>query len=235
MKKIYISGAAMVTEEMYTTLHSGTQKIKIEELFHVPPLNALLGRKSSRYGRFDQYTRSGCAAAGIAVHDAGLKADQERRIGFILAGQMGSFATDLAFYETAAGNGKFASPNLFSYTLPNIVIGECALQYGLTGPTYCLDSDDGGALGALTEAAWCLQENDIKAMLAGWLEIRPAQAPQGDEGAIVLVLEKDENNTMFQLELELDIQSGLRFPDGGKVDGIDQLVRVLRNVDVGFN
>jgi 3-oxoacyl-(acyl-carrier-protein) synthase len=226
-----ITGAAIVKANMCAASRSGQQQIKADDLFLLPPLNAILAKKSSRFGRFDQYTRLGCAAAGLALHDAGLAAAGQLRIGFILAGQYGSFVTDLAFYETAAGNGQFASPNLFSYTLPNIMIGECALQFGLTGPTYCLDSDKGRGIGALSEGAWLLAESAVDAILVGWLEVPPPQMAKEEAEAIVLVLEKKTAGRAFQLELTIEPLQGPSFCDGTAVHDIVDVLRVLKMAD----
>lgn len=228
---LVITGAAVVKENKCAASRSGWQQIRADDLFLLPPLSTVLARKSSRFGRFDQYTRLGCAAAGLALHDAGLVAAGQRRIGFILAGQYGSFVTDLAFYETTAGHGQFASPNLFSYTLPNIMIGECALQFGLTGPTYCLDTDRGRGIGALSEAAWLLAEEEVDALLVGWLEVPPPQLAKEDEGAIVLVLEKKTAGKAFQLELTMDRSQGPSFCDGSAVNDIVDVLRALKIID----
>lgn len=233
--KVYVTGAAVVKRDMYATLRSGIVKMNAEELFQIAHLNAILAKKSSRFGRFDQYTRIGLAAVGLALHDARLDTtDRVRNIGFILAGQYGSFVTDLAFYETTVDGGQLASPNLFSYTLPNIVIGECAHQFGLIGPTFCLDSDGERAHGALCEAALYLEENSVEAMLVGWLEVLPKQAPKGDEGAIVLVFEKKKNKDVFQLELETDCRNGMKFLTGEVVNSIDKLLQALKMVDISI-
>jgi len=227
---IVITGAAVVKANQCLTARSGWRQTKVDDLFQLPPLNTVLVKKSSRFGRFDKYTRLGCAAAGLALHDAALGA-AGRRVGFILAGQYGSFVTDLAFYETAAGNGQFASPNLFSYTLPNIMIGECALQFGLTGPTYCLDSDQGRGMGALSEAAWLIFNGEVEAILAGWLEVPPPSLAMEEKGAIVLVLEKKAAGKEFLLELAMDKQQRLSFCSGAVANDIFDVLAVLKMAD----
>jgi len=226
-----VTGAAVVKEDRYASSRSGWHQARADALFQLPPLSTILAKKTSRYGRFDQYTRLGCAAAGLALHDAGLAGAGQRRIGFILAGQYGSFVTDLAFYETAAGNGQFASPNLFSYTLPNIMIGECALQFGLTGPTYCLDSDRGRGISALNEGAWLLAEGEADAVLVGWLEVPPPHMAQEKEGAVVLVLEKKTAGQAFQLELAVERSAGPRLCSGAPVHDILDVLRALQMAD----
>lgn len=233
--KVYVTGAAVVRNDMYATIQSGSVNKELDALFRLPYLEKIFAKKSSRFGRFDRYTRTGCAAAGLALCDAGREPGELHNTGFILAGQYGSFVTDMDFYKTTLQGGQFASPNLFSYTLPNIVIGECAMQFGLTGPTFCLDSEGGRAGAALYEAASLLLENTMEAMLVGWLEVLPVGAPQEDEGAAVLVLEKKKkDNNTFQLELETNCPNGIRFSGGESIGSIDELLKALNIVEIGI-
>jgi 3-oxoacyl-(acyl-carrier-protein) synthase len=227
---VRVTGAAIVREHESVTGHSGRLQTKADDLFQLPPLNSVLVKPSSRFGRFDTYTRRGCAAAGLALHDAALVISG-RPVAFILAGQYGSFVTDLAFYETTAGNGQFASPNLFSYTLPNIMIGESALQFGLTGPTYCLDSDQGRGLAALSEGAWLLERKDADAVLVGWLEVPPAGRGAGGEGAMMLVLERKTAGRDFLLELAMDPCGRPAFADGRAINDMADVLRELHMAD----
>jgi len=227
--KVYVTGAAVIRKDVYATLRLGLNKMKAKDLFKIPHLNSMFVKKASRFGRFDQYTRIGCAAAGLALHDASLDTtDRLRNIGFLLAGQYGSFITDLSFYKTTVNGGQLASPNLFSYTLPNIVLGECGLKFGLMGPTFCLESNSGHVHEALRQAAIYLEDSSIEAMLVGWLEIIPTQAPKGDEGAVVLVFEKKEKKDAYQIELRTDNRNGLIFSTGEVINSIDELLRALR-------
>lgn len=226
--RMFVTGASIVKENMCAASHSGWQQTRVDQLFQSPPLESVLVKKSSRFGRFDHYTRLGCAAAGLALYDAGLNAAQSCRIGFIVAGQYGSFVTDLAFYETTAGNGQYASPNLFSYTLPNIMIGECALQFGLTGPTYCLDSDSGRGMAALSQAACLLAEDEVDAMLVGWLEVPPPHMATDENIAVVLVLDKKKAGRAFQLDMAFDRRQRLCMGDGAVVNDVFDVLRALK-------
>jgi 3-oxoacyl-(acyl-carrier-protein) synthase len=224
---IYVTGAAAVRNDRAASFRMGIADVDTGELFRMPQMKTIFKKKSSRTGRFDRYTRTGCAAAGLALHDAGLLEDRLRGIGFILAGQYGSFVTDLDFFQTTMDGGQFASPNLFSYTLPNIVIGECALRFGLMGPTYCLDSDGRGGGGVLHQAVLHLEDPAVEAMLVGWLDILPEQAPRSDEGAIVIVLEKQPGSRIAQLQLQTGHSHGLRLASGETVEDIAGLARAL--------
>lgn len=227
--KIFLNGAAIIQKDRYGTLRSGIQKMDIKELFQIESLRALFSKKPSRFGRFDQYTRLGCAAVGLALSDAGFDLNKkETKTGLIFAGQYGSFVTDLDYHETVYGGGQFASPNLFSYTLPNIFIGECANQFGFMGPTYCIDSDGGRASQALHQASVYLETKTVEAMLVGWLEVLPDQAPREKEGAAVFYFGKKGSEDERHLELEADPHQGMRFVNGQTVKCIDELLQALQ-------
>ncbi|MGD0782525.1 MAG: beta-ketoacyl synthase N-terminal-like domain-containing protein [Candidatus Aminicenantales bacterium] len=193
-----------------------------------PEIGRLIAERFPRFGRFDEYTQIGCAAIFTAAREAGFQPGGPRRdVGFILSGQYGSFATDEAFYATTRGGPELASPNLFSYTLPNIVIGECAAQFGWMGPTFVLDGEGGRARAALAEASAFLESGRAEAMLVGWLEIRPLWAPPGPEGAAVIVLEPEVKTRRARLELDLSAAAGPRLLSGEPAETLDDLLRAL--------
>jgi len=142
-----------------------------------PPARDLFDPALPRYGRFDAYTKLGCAAVALALADAGLSACGEKRpIGIVNASRADCFDTDLAYHQTTLEQGgALASPNLFSYTQPGIVLGECAVHFGLAGPTICVGQEPQTGLGiaALDTALRFLAAGKAEAMLAGWIEAPP--------------------------------------------------------------
>jgi 3-oxoacyl-[acyl-carrier-protein] synthase II len=225
MSEIFLAGGALVTRREFATLSPGMEQPADGEVSRPLDFKALFSSMFSRFGRFDENVRLGCLAVHLALQDARLETGGRRGdVGFLLAGQYGSFITDLAFYETTSGGGAFASPNLFSYTLPNIVIGECAHRFGLRGPTYCLDAEGGRGGEALAQAAFYLEQDSIAAMLVGWLEVLPAAARPGEEGAQVLVFEKQREPGSVRLGLRTDGRRGMRFSSGDPVTGLDDIL-----------
>jgi len=225
--KVFLSGAAVLRKQEAVSLRSGPLPMDGPGLFHETRLQDEFSSKFSRFGRYDDYTRLGCAAAFLAMRDAGRDAPpRPGNIGFLLASQYGSFETDLAYYQTTLDGGP-ASPNLFSYTLPNIVIGECALQFGLLGPTYCLDAEGGRAAATIGESSHYLETKTAEAMLVGWLESRPAQAPAGEEGALALLFEASEARVPGGLELVTDGLRGFRSVSGVPIASLDDVFRAL--------
>ncbi|MFZ0133499.1 MAG: beta-ketoacyl synthase N-terminal-like domain-containing protein [Desulfobacterales bacterium] len=145
----------------------------------VPPAASIYTQPPVRYRRFDDYARVGCAAIALALKDAGLDHGADPApIGIIAATRWGCFDTDRAYYATAKEDrGAFASPNLFSFTLPGIVLGEAAIHFRLTGPTFTIGDEIGQrGLAALDVAADLLASGICRTILAGWLEVDERRA-----------------------------------------------------------
>lgn len=198
------SGFGRLSEKQNFELTSGLPQIpKAKEIFSEP---------LTRYGRFDQYTKLGCAAIALALKDAGLdEANEKRPIGVIVSTVYECFESDLAFYETTKEeDGFFSSPNLFSYTLPGIVIGESAIYFKLTGPTFTVgDTLNQKGRNALITGLNLLISDACDTVVAGWLDgpnEMLTKLENGDDqqrGAVFFVLSSREvKNTFDRIYLE---------------------------------
>lgn len=140
----------------------------------IPPASVIYAQQPVRYRRFDAYSRTGCAAIALALKDAGLDRDDRRQpVGIVAATRYGCFDTDQAFHDTAKqGGGLFASPNLFSFTLPGIALGEAAIHFQLTGPVFTVgDSAESRGCTALGVAVDLLACGPCHTVIAGWLDV----------------------------------------------------------------
>jgi 3-oxoacyl-(acyl-carrier-protein) synthase len=153
----------------------------------IPKGKEIFERPLSRYGRFDRYTKMGSAAVALALRDAGLdRATHKRNVGIVSSSVFECSETDDAYHATTLdGGGALASPNLFSYTLPGIVHGECAVHFLLAGPTIAVGEPPPAAsqpfrpgLPALLTAARLMEAGKAEIMLAGWIESPPAPAQE---------------------------------------------------------
>jgi len=168
-----VIGGGWVTAVSYGRMTTGARPILAAGDPVIPPADALYTRPPVRYRRFDDYSRIGCAAIALALIDAGLdRAENLRPIGIIAATRYGCFDTDLAYYATAKEDqGVFASPNLFSFTLPGIVLGEAAIHFRLTGPTITVgDIVERRGCTALGVAGDLLSSGASQTLVAGWLD-----------------------------------------------------------------
>jgi 3-oxoacyl-[acyl-carrier-protein] synthase II len=171
----------------------------------LPPAQEIFSRRVPRYGRFDAYTKLGCACIALALQDAGLAdVEADRPVGIVSSSRFECFEADAAYYQTAIEEGgALASPNLFSYTVPGVMAGECAVHFHLTGPTFCVGEQGGRGMAALRCAMNMLENGMAEAMVAGWLDAPLAETAQDRAkgkiedicGAAFVVLERKTMGT----------------------------------------
>lgn len=182
---------------------------------NVPTRRDLFQNPDNRFGRMDAFSRFGLAAMTMALRDAGLDTFLEKRpMGIVASTQRGCLATDMDYYATVlADQGQWASPHLFTYTLPSCVLGEAALRFGLTGPTYVVHDDHPFSLACIQTAMLDLVDGEADIMLAGTCD---ASCPVGivdatpgfvpvNAGAMFVVLEavpRPQNAPYAQIQAE---------------------------------
>ena len=175
--EFFIRGGGWVTAGGYGRMKNGHAPELGPGEPVLPKSSEIFDQPLSRYGRFDRYTKMGCAAVALALKDVSLNAVHPDRpaVGLVCSSISDCLETDLAYYRTTLEeDGQFASPNLFSYTLPGIMVGECSVHFKLTGPTFCLGESDGRGMTALQCALRILEAGKTSAMLAGSVESPPA-------------------------------------------------------------
>lgn len=147
---------------------------KIDADLQLPDLSEYLSELPKRYGRFDLYTKVTFATAVVTLHSAGILADGIRKnIGIVIGSSSSVHDNDVAYYETTLeNNGAFTGPNLFSYTLPIVALGEIAVFYKFIGPTLCVGNDfDNPGKTAFECAESLLNAGQCDAVLTGWVEV----------------------------------------------------------------
>ena len=159
----------------------------------LPKGKEIFKRPLLRYGRFDRYTRLGCAAIALAVNDASLsELEHKIPIGLLLSTRYECYANDLAYYQsTHEADGAYSSPNLFSYTLPGIVLGEMAIHFKFSGPTLILGepNPEQPGLPALQQAALLIAGGSCDTVVCGWLDSPPPElVTEAVQGAVFVVI-----------------------------------------------
>lgn len=144
--------------------------------FQYPELEKYIPELPGRFGRFDVYTKVCFAAAVLALKDADMlerSRDKEKKsIGIIVGSSSGVYDDDLAFFEsTRESKGEFSSPNLFSYTLPNVAIGEITVFFKFSGPTFCVGNNhQRPGIAGMPAALSLLVTKQCERVLVGWVE-----------------------------------------------------------------
>ena len=193
---IKVLGGSWISGDGYGTLKSKINTASFNNEPVLPEYRELFKEPLSRYGRFDNYTKIGCSAAALALKDSNLHITNIKRpIGFIISSIYESYNTDIEYYKsTIENNGAFTSPNLFSYTLPGIVLGECSAYFKLSGPSLCIgeNPDKGFGYSALKTSLLMLETGEADTIITGWLDY-PPDICSGLKGAVFAVLSTNIN------------------------------------------
>lgn len=170
------------------------------------------GTGVTRAGRLDDFTRLGFVAAALALEDAGLEkgcGNVQGPVGCVASSSFGCLRTDQAYYETVLPDGgRLASPNLFAYTLPNCFLGEVAIRFALTGPSFVVSEVAPRGLEPLRMALELIRDGECAAVVAGVSDLpvpkgagSPAALPPG---AVFVVLGAGPAVPLGDLEAGVD-------------------------------
>jgi hypothetical protein len=91
------------------------------------------------------------------------------RTGVVLATAAGSLDTDLR-YEAQRRQG-LASPALFVYTLPNIVVGEICIRHGIKGENLLLVAERYDPVAQVAYVTNLFAQQRLDRCLGGWIDL----------------------------------------------------------------
>lgn len=176
----------------------------------LPATAESLPKTPARWGRFDAFCRMGSCAAGLALREAGLWPSPPVGTGMLVVSRWETARTDRAFHETTREEGgSLSSPNLFSYSLPATVLGECAAAFALLGPTFCMGDSGGSGRDALRAAAALLTSRAAPVMLVARIESPPPEEAHPSGGlCLVLALPEKDSGELWELRaLDLSLRN----------------------------
>lgn len=122
-----------------------------------------------KFYKMDNLGKLGWLAAEILLADSFDKTVyQPEDIGLLFCNRNSSLDNDIKYYETVK---TIASPALFVYTLPNIVMGEICIRHNFKGENdfFIFDSFDAGFLHGY--AAHLFATGAVQACICGWVEL----------------------------------------------------------------
>jgi hypothetical protein len=160
--------------------------------------------KYPKFYKMDNLCKLGWLAAEILLKDS-FKTDkyQPEETGVVLSNASSSLDTDIRYYETAK---DIASPALFVYTLPNIVIGEICIRHHFKGENAFFITEKFDAEFIEQYAANLINNNILQACICGWVELLDDEYKEvlflvEKEPSPVPMLFTNENiNKIYQLE-----------------------------------
>jgi hypothetical protein len=189
---LQIAAGAWVSGKQYGFWRTSAQPVIGSEPPELNALESVILDVPPRYGRFNQFTRLGFLAVALTFKEAGLPiCPNGSKCGLVFSTRYEAFESDVDFYRSSLEEGgAYASANLFPYTLPVLVAGECAAFFKIKGTTFSVG--DNGRLGekAIECAAVMLENGPETSVLTGWVECPRPNEEHTKSGAIFVWLEK---------------------------------------------
>ena len=144
----------------------------------------LIGAKYPKFYKMDNLAKLGWLAAEVLMKDFDAIKYQPTDIGVVLSNASSSLDADKRYYESVQ---DIASPALFVYTLPNIVIGEICIRHHFKGENAFFIFEQFNADFIVGYVSNLLDTQQLQACICGWVELL------GDEyKAILFLVEKEE-------------------------------------------
>lgn len=150
-----------------------------------------LGVKYPKFYKMDNLAKLGWLAAEILLRDFDATKYQPTDIGVVLTNASSSLDADRRYYDSVQ---DIASPALFVYTLPNIVIGETCIRHHFKGENafYIFDRFNAGFIANYVSDL--LNNQQLQVCICGWVELI-----DNDYKAVLFLVEqeKKENSILF--------------------------------------
>lgn len=122
-----------------------------------------------KFYKMDNLSKLGWLAAELLLDNRFQKKQYDAdMVGLVLANKNSSLDTDIRYFETVK---TIASPALFVYTLPNIVMGEICIRHQLKGENafFIFDSFKPGFIQQYVQHLF--DTDAVRACICGWVEI----------------------------------------------------------------
>ena len=125
--------------------------------------------KYPKFYKMDGLSKLGWLAAEVLL-TGNFASDKytPENIGVVLCNANASLDTDIKYYETAK---DIASPALFVYTLPNIVIGEICIRHHFKGEDAFFIMEKFDAEFITQYVSNLINNNILQACICGWVEL----------------------------------------------------------------
>ncbi|SHM11411.1 hypothetical protein SAMN05444266_106406 [Chitinophaga jiangningensis] len=134
-------------------------------------LRAAYDHVSGQYPKFhkmDPLSKLGWLAAEVLLKNNPVLQLPPAAVGMVLTNRSASLDTDVRYYATVK---DIASPALFVYTLPNIVMGEICIRHGFKGENTFFVSEQFDPALLAAYPAQLLAETPLQACLVAWVEV----------------------------------------------------------------
>lgn len=119
-----------------------------------------------KFYKMDAQCKLAFIASEILLIDFNRENYKDEEIAMIFANSESTLATDMDYWESAQ---TIASPALFVYTLPNIMMGEIAIRNKIKGENIFFIAEDFDSNLLLQQTELVFQNSSTKAAIVGWV------------------------------------------------------------------
>lgn len=161
----------------------------------LPALYRATGLAYPKWYKMDKLAQLGILAAELLMGDpAKTKPGHPEATAIILANRHSSLDTDTRF---VAQLDEIPSPAVFVYTLPNIVIGEISIRYGIKGEQAFFISEEPDWEFLIRYAETLFAEGQTQQCILGWLDFF-----RGDYSATLFTISRENPANSWKLNKE---------------------------------
>jgi len=148
-----------------------------------------------KFYKMDNLAKLGWLAAEVLLNDNFKRENyQAERVGLVLANRNSSLDDDIKYWESVK---DIASPSLFVYTLPNIVIGEICIRNGFKGEHTFFIQEKFDANFIVQQVNYLLDNDILDACICGWVDFL-----EKDFKAVLFLVEKKANDLAMAFNAE---------------------------------
>lgn len=140
-----------------------------------------------KFHKMDNLGKLGFLASELVLKPSEMERYAPADRGIVMANANASLDTDLKYYETVHA---IASPALFVYTLPNIVIGEISIRNQFKGENAFFVFDGFDATFMHRYVTSLFAGNLVQVCVCGWIDVLDDQYK-----AVLLLIEKEKPHT----------------------------------------
>lgn len=147
-----------------------------------------------KFYKMDNLSKLGWLAAEVLLKDFKKDRYKPEEVGLVLANRNSSLDDDIKYWESAK---EVASPSLFVYTLPNIVIGEICIRNHFKGEHTFYIQEQFDADFIAKQVDYLLGNDILQACICGWVDVL------GEEyKAVLYLVEKDAGGSAIEFSTE---------------------------------
>jgi hypothetical protein len=127
------------------------------------------GFKYPKFYKMDDLCKLGWLASEALLKDSFHQGNyKQEEVGVVLANSNASLDTDLKYFESTK---EFASPSLFVYTLPNIVMGEICIRNKFKGENAFFVQEQFDADFIKQYVNYLFNSDILQACICGWVDV----------------------------------------------------------------